>query len=78
MSRPRRHRRAAEIQLALASDNLDGDRPRRRVRVAAHQFARLSADLNADVHVVVLLVVRSPCPARQVMTPDLQQHRHRR
>jgi hypothetical protein len=45
---------------------------------AAHQLARLLADLNADVHVVVALVGGSPQPARQVMTPDLQQHRHRR
>jgi hypothetical protein len=67
-----------EVQSAVAGDNLDRDRPRRRVRVASHQLARPLADLNADVHVLVTLVGGSPDPARQMMTPDLQQHRHRR
>src|SRR6185503_5184750 len=71
------HRCAAEIQCTLASDNLDRDRPRRRLRVAAYQFAWLLAYLNADVDVVVVLVSGLPDAARQVVTLDLQQHRHR-
>jgi hypothetical protein len=56
-TRPALHRRAAEVQTACAGDNLDRDPPRRRLRVRAHQLARLFAHLNADVHVVVVRVV---------------------
>jgi len=51
------------------------------IRVAASSIraARLAFSIaEAWPDQRLLLVVRSPCPARQVMTPDLQQHRHRR
>jgi hypothetical protein len=64
-------RSAAEIQSTLASHNVDGDRPRRRLSVATHQLAWLLAVLNADMDVVVLLVAGLPHAAWQAITPDL-------
>jgi type IV pilus biogenesis protein CpaD/CtpE len=49
-----------------------------RLEVGEHEFLRLLADLNSDIHVVVVLVAGVPHSARQVITPDLQQHRDRR
>jgi hypothetical protein len=71
------HRGAAEVQSVPADNNVEWDRPRRRFGVTGHQVARLLADLNADMDVVVALVAGLPHAPRQVMTPDLQQHRHR-
>jgi len=74
---PALHRSTAEVQPVLADNNVEWDRPRRRLGVAAHQLSRLLADLNADMDVVVALVAGLPHAPRQVMTPDMQQHRHR-